>query len=557
MRKYRLLFALIIFFSCSKKPSDTPAPPPPPPPPASFQLKSIDVNNSSVVSVLYNMNTTPGIVFKFSAPVDKATVDANFSVKNTSGVLIPISFVYQNNDSSVNIQPSTHLQYLTKYIASVATGLKSKAGGMLQTNVSLTFVTQIDSTDKFPRISDDALLDLIQKKTFKYFWDFGHPVSGMARERNTSGDVVTTGGTGFSVMSIIVAMSRGFITRADGQARITKIVDFLKNNCTRYHGAFSHWVDGSSGATVPFSPSDNGGDLVETSLLMQGLLCARQYFSGAGPEDVSLRLAVNDIWNGIEWNWYRQANQNVLYWHWSPDFSFQINQQIKGWNEALIVYALAASSNTDSIPASAYHAGWASNGNMKNGSTFYSIQLPLGPDRGGPLFFAHYSFLGINPNGLTDRYADYFTQNTAHTLINHNYCVANPSGFYGYSDANWGLTASDDNVSGYKAHAPDNDDGVISPTAAISSLPYTPQESLKALKFFYYILGDKLWKDYGFIDAFNLNDLWFSDSYLAIDQGPQIVMIENFRSKLLWNLFMSCPEIKRGMKQLGFQSTNL
>ncbi|MEO7959947.1 MAG: Ig-like domain-containing protein, partial [Ginsengibacter sp.] len=205
MRKYRLLFALIILFSCSKKPSDTPAPPPPPPPPASFQLKSIDVNNSSVVSVLYNMNTTPGIVFKFSAPVDKATVDANFSVKNTSGVLIPISFVYQNNDSSVNIQPSTQLQYLTKYIASVATGLKSKAGGMLQTNVSLTFVTQIDSTDKFPRISDDALLDLIQKKTFKYFWDFGHPVSGMARERNTSGDVVTTGGTGFSVMSIIVA----------------------------------------------------------------------------------------------------------------------------------------------------------------------------------------------------------------------------------------------------------------------------------------------------------------------------------------------------------------
>ncbi|MEP7253289.1 MAG: glucoamylase family protein, partial [Ginsengibacter sp.] len=216
-----------------------------------------------------------------------------------------------------------------------------------------------------------------------------------------------------------------------------------------------------------------------------------------------------------------------------------------------------ASSNTDSIPASVYHNGWASNGAVKNGKTFYGIQLPLGPDLGGPLFFSHYSFLGIDPNDLTDSYADYFTQNKAQSLINYNYCVTNPSHFYGYSSTNWGLTASDDNVSGYSAHSPGNDDGVITPTAAISSLPYTPTESMNAIRFFYYTLGDKLWKDYGFIDAFNLNDLWFANSFLAIDQGPQIVMIENYRSQLLWNLFMSCPEIKRGMKQLGFQSPNL
>ena len=234
-----------------------------------------------------------------------------------------------------------------------------------------------------------------------------------------------------------------------------------------------------------------------------------------------------------------------------------MNVQVKGWNEALIVYALAASSNTDSIPKIVYDNGWSSNGGMKNGNTFYGIKLPLGPNLGGPLFFSQYSFLGINPHDLTDAYANYFTQNTAHSLINYNYCVANPQHFNGYSTAVWGLTASDDNLNFYSAHSPTNDDGVISPTAAISSLPYTPEQSMNALRFFYYKLGDKLFKQYGFIDAFNLSDYWFADSFLAIDQGPQIVMIENYRSGLLWNLFMSCPEIKRGMRNLGFQSPNL
>jgi hypothetical protein len=234
-----------------------------------------------------------------------------------------------------------------------------------------------------------------------------------------------------------------------------------------------------------------------------------------------------------------------------------MNFQVKGWNEALIVYVLAASSNTDSITSIVYHNGWANNGGIRNGNSYYGIQLPLGPASGGPLFFAHYSFLGIDPAGLTDLYANYFTQNTAHTQINYNYCKANPKNYYGYSALCWGLTASDDNINGYSAHAPDNDDGVITPAAAVSSLPYTPVESMNALKFFYYTLGDKIWKEYGFTDAFNLNDVWFADSFLAIDQGPEIVMIENYRGGLLWNLFMSCPEIKRGMKQLGFQSPNL
>ncbi len=549
------VFLIIAISGCSKKST---SPPPQPPAPPSFSNTSITINGQVVSSEIYNINKLPVIKFIFSTPIDQNSVSSAFSFTGTGSTSIPLNATYENNDATVIIQPSAALSNLAKYTVSVSTTLKSKAGGKLQAAASLNFITQIDSTDKFPRISDNALLDLIQQQTFKYFWDFGHPVSAMARERNNGdNNVVTTGGTGFGVMGSIAAVSRNFITRTQGLQHVDSIVNFLLTKCTRYHGVFSHWINGTTGATVPFSSNDDGGDLVETSLLMQGLLCARQYFNTADANETALRNNINILWDGIEWSWYRQGGQNVLYWHWSPNYGFQINQQIGGWDEALIVYALAASSNTDSIPKIVYDNGWALNGGIKNGATYYGVQLPLGPRLGGPLFFSHYSFLGINPTDLTDAYANYSTQNTNHSSINYNYCVANPNNFYGYSNLCWGLTASDDDISGYDAHAPDNDDGVITPSAAISSLVYTPTGSMNALKFFYYTLGDKLWKDYGFVDAFNLKNLWFANSFLAIDQGPQIVMIENYRSKLLWNLFMSCPEIKRGMKQLGFQSPNL
>jgi hypothetical protein len=530
-----------------------------PPPAGSFLISSIKINDSIAkrANNFFNVSLNPIIKISFTAPVDQASVDNNISLKNNSGNPVPFNISYENKDSVLEIKPVSSLQFLSKYKITFTTGIQSNQKIVLAKDNAINFITEIDSTDKFPRISDSALLTIIQKQTFKYFWDFGHPVSGMARERNTSGDVVTTGGTGFGVMSILVGINRNFISRADGLQRINTIVRFLKDKCTRYHGAFAHWINGATGATVPFSQKDNGADLVETSFLMQGLLCARQYFNSANSDETTLRNNINILWNGIEWNWFRNGGQNVLFWHWSPDYNFDINMQIKGWNEALVVYVLAASANTDSITKIVYDNGWASNGGMKNGRTFYGVQLPLGPDLGGPLFFSHYSFLGINPRDLTDSYTNYFTQNTAQSLINYNYCVANPQYFNGYDSSIWGLTASDDNLNFYSAHSPTNDDGVISPTAAISSMPYSPEQSMNALQFFYYKLGDKLFKEYGFIDAFNLSDYWFADSFLAIDQGPQIVMIENYRTGLLWNLFMSCPEIKRGMKNLGFQSPHL
>lgn len=560
---HKLILPYFLFFSavlslaaCSK--NSTPDPiPPPPPPPTSFTAKSTTVDGTTNTTALYNAKTLPEIKFSFSAPIDHNTVSTGISFKTKAGTAVTYNASYENNDSIVIIKPAAALNYINAYTVNVATSLKSQSGGHLKTAVSANFITQIDSTDKFPVISDSALLDLVQQQTFKYFWEFGHPISGMARERNSSGDVVTTGGTGFGIMSMIAATNRNFISRPDAVTRIQKIVSFLKNNCTAYHGAFSHWINGSTGATIPFSTNDNGGDLVETSYLMQGLLCARQYFNTSSATEIALRNDINTLWDAVEWNWYRQGDQNVLYWHWSTDKAWIMNVQIKGWNEALVTYALAASSNNYAVPKTVYDNGWASNGTMKNGTTYYGITLPLGSVFGGPLFFTQYSFLGINPHDLTDAYANYYTQDTAHARINYLYCVSNPKKFNGYSNLCWGLTASDDNLKGYDAHAPDNDDGVISPTAAIASLPYTPTESMNALKFFYYKMGDKLWGEFGFKDAFNLTNIWFADSYLAIDQGPEIVMIENYRTGLLWNLFMSCPEVKTGMKSLGFQSPNL
>jgi len=553
--KYLNFFAgacLLAAVSCSKDK----APAPPVNPPASFSFNALKVNGVYNGFNYININNKPVIKISFSAPLNRTSVTNAVALRSKDGTAVNYSTSYENGDSTVVVTPSAALQAITQYSLNVSTSLTSSNKGSLSSAVTVQLTTAIDSTDKFTRISDDALLDLVEQQTLKYFWDFGHPTSGLARERNTSGDVVTTGGSGFGIMAIVAGVNRNFISRADGLARMQKIASFLKNTAQKFHGAFPHWMNGATGAAVPFSTQDDGADLVETAYLMQGLLTARQYFNGAGTAETQLRNDINSIWNGVEWNWFRQGDQNTLFWHWSPNFAWSTNMQVNGWDEALITYVMAASSTTHTIPKAVYDNGWAMNGAIKNGKTFYGVTLPLGPDQGGPLFFAHYSFLGIDPNGLTDAYASYNVQNKAHAQINYNYCVANPKGNNGYSADCWGLTASDIQ-NGYTASSPTNDVGVIAPTAAISSLPYTPVQSMQALRFFYYKLGDKVWGQYGFYDAFNLTNVWFANSYLAIDQGPIIVMTENYRSGLLWNLFMSAPEVKAGLKKLGFTSPKI
>jgi hypothetical protein len=484
------------------------------------------------------------IEITFSEELDASTYQSFIGLSGG----VSLSYSLSADNKKVSVTNNHELAGFTRYFITISSNLTSKEGYTFN-GFSNSFYTCVDSTLKFPEITDDELLDLVQKQTLRYFYDFAHPASGMSRERNTSGDIVTSGGTGFGVMALIVGMERGFITRTEGLGQLDKMLGFLET-CDRFHGAWPHWMNGNSGAVIPFTEKDDGADLVETSFLLQGLLTMRQYLDAAVPSENNLIERINALFNETEFDWFTRG-ENVLYWHWSPDYNWSMNMPIRGHNEALIVYVLAASSASHGISASVYHNGYARNGGIVNGKSFYGVTLPLGEDYGGPLFFTHYSFLGLDPGNLRDTYAGYWEQNVNHTRINRAYCLDNPKNYVGYSSGSWGLTASD-NQKGYSAHSPTNDLGVITPSAAVSALPYTPEESMEAIRYFYYILGDKLWGEYGFYDAFNITEQWWADSYIAIDQGPIICMIENYRSGLLWDLFMSCPEVQSGLDKLGF-----
>jgi hypothetical protein len=426
-------------------------------------------------------------------------------------------------------------------------------------------------------LSDDQLLTMLQEAAFSYYWEGAEPHSGMAYE-NIPGDdrIVATGASGMAVCALIVGVDRGFITRADGLGRIEKIVSFLET-AQRYHGAWSHYMDGATGKTMPvFGMLDDGGDLVETSFLMQGLLAARQYFNGASERERGIYQRITSLWETVEWDWYRENPRNAyLYWHWSPDWRFAIHHPLIGFNETMVTYLLAISSPTHGVPASMYYSGWASQdqnaqdyrrgwsgtaeGNhYANGHTYYGIKLDVGVGPGGPLFFTHYSFLGFDPHRLHDRYTrSYFDNNRNIALINLAYCTANPKHYKGYGPDAWGLSASD-TPEGYEASAPDNNDdhGTMTLTGALASFPYTPDQSMQALKHYYRDLGGQLWGTYGPRDAYDPTVGWVSPISMGLNQAPIVVMVENYRTGLVWKNFMANPEIEQMLKKLDSERGN-
>lgn len=443
-----------------------------------------------------------------------------------------------------------------------------------------------DKNDKNIVLSDEQLLDTVQYRYFKYFWDGAEPTSGLARERFHEDDVypqndkhvITTGGSGFGLMAILVGIERGFITREEGVERLLKAVDFLEK-ADRFHGVWPHWLNGETGEVQPFSKFDDGGDLVETSFLVAGLITVKEYFLDGNVLEKELAAKIDRLWRDVDWNWYTRNGEEALYWHWSPNHGWQMNHKITGYNECLITFILAAASPTYPILPEVYHQGWAQGGAIAEENGAFGFTMPLkqhtDPEKGGPLFWAHYSYLGLDPHGLTDKYADYWDLNVAHTMINRQHCIENPHGYAGYGENCWGLTASysvpgavqyfegrtdekpqmgNSDETGYAAHHPALDLGVISPTAALSSYPYAPDEVMKVIRHLYENLGDKIWGEYGFYDAFSEEYDWYPKRYLAIDQGPVPVMIENQRSGLIWNLFMQNEEVQRGLKRLGFES---
>ena len=407
--------------------------------------------------------------------------------------------------------------------------------------------------------TDEALLDMTQRYTTRYFYDFAQPQAGLARERSNdlNGDIITTGGTGFGIMALVAGVERKYLTRNEAYKTIEKIVSFLEKT-DRFHGAWAHWYDAGTGKAFSFSKYDDGGDLVETAFLTEGLLTAREYFRNGNSDEQMLVTRITKLWETIEWSWFTQG-KDALYWHWSKNYGFKMDHKITGFDETMITYVLAASSPTYPIERSVYENCYKVSNYYYNGKSYYGIRLSLGMEYGGPLFFTHYSFLGLNPHGLSDTNTNYFDQNCAHALIQLAYAKDNPKKYVGYGANCWGFTSSDDPINGYSSHDLNTNDenGTISPTAALASIIYTPKESVDALKHFYYDKGNILFGKYGFYDAFNaglVDGQQVVHSYLAIDQGPIAVMIENYRSGLLWKLFMSNPEIHNGLQKLGFKT---
>lgn len=518
--------------------------------PGELHISSVKIDDAVVEGTTVNqVSTNAAIEINFSSPLDQATWDDAFQL--SGGLNNPVlQTEFLNGGATVLLTPIQPFDYLSKYTLTISDELLGTNDEYFN-DVVYFFNTELDESPKFPIISDDELLTKVQQQTFKYFYNFAHPTSGMARERNNSGDVVTSGGTGFGIMALVVGMERNFITRSQGISQMNKIVSFLET-ADRFHGVWPHWINGSTGKVVPFSTKDNGGDLVETSFLVQGLLTFRQYLEPTDTVGNNLINRINTLWKTVEWDWYRKDNEQVLYWHWSPNYNWEMNFPLSGYFEQHITYVLAAASPTHSIPKSVYVNGFTKNGTIETNNVYYGYTLPAGTP--SPLFWVQYSYLGLDPH-FTDDYIDYWQQNVNASLINYSYCVANPKQYVGYGENFWGLTSSD-NQNGYDAHSPTNDLGVITPTAALSSFPYTPEESMAALKFFYYKIGDRLWGEYGFYDAINLTEGWTADSYLAIDQGPIVVMIENHRTGLLWDLFMSAPEVQQAFTKLSFTKTN-
>ena len=418
------------------------------------------------------------------------------------------------------------------------------------------------------QLTDAELMTMVQKDVIKYFWDYAEPNSKLARERyhtenpGFDANTVSVGGSGFGIMTLLVGIKNGDIARSEAVSRLSTALNFLQN-ADRFHGAWPHWLHGTTGNVIPFSTVDNGGDLVETAFIAQGLICVREFFkSSTDSSELALSQKADELWKGIEWNWYTK-NENVLYWHWSPNYDFQMNHQIKGFDETLITYVLAAASPSHSISKNVYTQGWANNGAIKNNSYQYNIPLVVNHNgisgTVGPMFWSHYSFLALDPRGLTDEFVNYGDAVKNHAKIMHQYSVQNPKNWMGYSTKNWGLTASysrnSDGTVGYEAHQPNKDLGVISPTAALSSMPYTPTESLAYLRYLYTENKDKYVGVAGPYDAYSVHYNWVTPRYLAIDQGPISPMIENHKSQFLWNLFMNAPDVRNGLVKLGFHST--
>lgn len=403
-------------------------------------------------------------------------------------------------------------------------------------------------------LDPETLLTEVQEAAFRYFYEYAHPIAGLAREGTGRDlDECAIGASGMGMHNLVVGVQRGFITRDEAVQRALKELYFLSEKADRFHGAFPHLIHGATGKVIPFSCYDDGADLVETAFLMQGILMLREYFNGSSRQESELRDLANSLWRAVEWDWFAREGESALLWHWSPNHGWKIHLPISGFNECQIVYALAMASPTHPVQPRFYTHGWESS-QFGSERTEFGINLKLGHEAGPPLFFTHYSYLGLDPRQIGYAGRSYFEHFQDLCRVQVRYAEAEAGRFKSYGPL-WGITASQ-GPDGYRAFAPgQRDDGTIAPTAALSSMPYVPAESRSCLAEMYQKYGSKLWGPFGFYDAFNFSRDWVAGGYLGIDVGPIAPMIENYRTGLCWTTFMRAPEMRAAVKLLAKPKT--
>ena len=411
-----------------------------------------------------------------------------------------------------------------------------------------------------PALTTEALLDTLQHTAFDYFWNEANPTNGLIKDRSTLSSPCSIASLGFGLSAICIGIDHGWVSRDDGRARIRTALQTLwtkpqgnaLSGTIGYKGLYYHFLD-MPGALRTW---DCELSTIDTALLFAGIIDAKQYFDTADPVDVEVRALADSIYYRADWEFMRNFAPSI-YMGWKPGTGFSTFGQWIGYNEAMILFILALGSPTHPVPATTWTA-WTSGYNW---STQYGQTYVIFP----PLFGHQYSHCWIDFRSIYDTYManrgiTYFENSRRATLAQRAYCIANPSGRVGYGANQWGLTASD-GPTGYNARgAPpsQNDDGTISPTAVGGAVPFAPEVAIPALHHLYDTYGPQLFSTYGFRDAFNLtvNPDWYDTDYIGIDQGPIIVMIENYRTGKVWQRFMANPDIQRGLQRAGFHPTS-
>jgi len=417
----------------------------------------------------------------------------------------------------------------------------------------------------------DPFFDDLEKRTFSFFWDSANPANGLIPDRYPGPSWSSIAGVGFALTAYPIGVERGYVTRDAARDRALATLRFFAAE-TEKHGFFYHFLDMKDGERRNHSEVST----VDTALLLAGVLMCESYFDGKDAREREIRRLAEKIYRRVDWTWAEPFSAGLVM-GWTPESGF-IHATWDGYDEAMLVYILALGSPTHAVNPAAWKA-WTSTYDKHWGTQYGETDLSF-----GPLFGHQYSHVWVDFRAIQDAYMrsrglDYFENSRRATYVQQRYAIENPMHWQGYGPNIWGLTACEGpgrgsqiydgqprRFYGYAARGVgldgSLDDGTIAPTAAIGSLPFAPEIVIPATLEMYKRYGGSIYSTYGFRDSFNPSyqrgaqaskSGWVDEHYLAIDQGPILAMIENYRSELVWRIMRHNDYIRRGLERAGFE----